>query len=130
MPILQQFYTLHGLIYTCFWCTLDIHVFMTLYIFICKISIQYDVFHTCITVLSGSVEKCVSLGWCMLPVFDRRGNQLSGGIKASIMGGGARGDDVRLALYEGSPRMLLSIAHPIAGKHTYQYRFNNWLMHA
>ena len=53
----------------------------------------------------------------MLPVFDRRGNQLSGGIKASIMGGGARGDDVRLALYEGSPRMLLSIAHPIAGKH-------------
>ena len=67
--------------------------------------------------LSGNVEKCVSLGWCILPVFDRHGNQLSGGgFKASIAGGVARGDSVRLALYEGSPRMLLSIANPIAGE--------------
>lgn len=51
----------------------------------------------------------------MLPVFDRHGNLLSGGTKATVTGGGVRGDTVRLALYEGSPRMLLSIAHPIAG---------------
>ena len=58
----------------------------------------------------------MSLGWCMLPVFDRRGNQLSGGVKATMTGGGVRGDTVRLALYESSPRMLLSIEHPIAGE--------------
>lgn len=68
------------------------------------------------TVLSGNVEKCVSLGWCMLPVFDRRGNLVSGGTKMMMAGGGMRGDTVRLALYEGSPRMLLSISHPIAGE--------------
>ena len=52
----------------------------------------------------------------MLPVFDRRGNQLSSGVKAMMTGGGVRGDTIRLALYEGSPRMLFSIAHPIAGE--------------
>ena len=64
----------------------------------------------------GNVEKCVSLGWCMLPVFDHHGNQLSGATKTLMTGGGMRGDSVRLALYEGSPRMLLSIAHLIAGE--------------
>lgn len=68
------------------------------------------------TVLSGSVEKCVALGWCMMPIFDRRGNQLSGSTKGILSGGGGRGDTVRLALYEGSPRMLLSITHPVAGE--------------
>ena len=67
-------------------------------------------------VLSGNVEKCVALGWCMMPVFDRRGNQLSGSTTRASAGGGGRGDTVRLALYEGSPRMLFSISHPIAGE--------------
>ena len=50
----------------------------------------------------------------MMPVFDRRGN---GSTKGILAGGGGRGDTVRLALYEGSPRMLFSISRPIAGKY-------------
>ena len=52
----------------------------------------------------------------MLPIFDHQGNRLSVGIKSGV--GGMAGDttSLRLALYEGSPRVLFSLTHPIAGK--------------
>ena len=75
------------------------------------LSLPYGIFVLLsFTVLSDNVEKCVGLGWCMMQVFDHRGNL------RNIGRGRGRGDTVRLALYEGSPRMLLSISHPIAGE--------------
>ena len=57
----------------------------------------------------GETDRYVCLGWCMLPLFDRRGNITRGGKSAAS-------DTVRLALYEGSPRALYTIVHPIAGE--------------
>ena len=67
-------------------------------------------------VLSGSEERCVCLGWALLPVFDR--TTATVGISSSTRHTSSvvRSRGVRLALYEGSPRALYSMGHPGSGE--------------